>query len=274
MNAPAEFARFFHNHDLLPLECLRAHYVAHRFVPHFHEEYVLSVLTDGVETYHHRGGLRRAGPGMISLIQPGEVHTGEAGVEEGWAYRVFYPPAALLADIAQMLTGRPGSVPDFGEVLVHDPPLAHQLALAHQALESEPDRLLRETRLYQALTALLLRYGRCRVTDTPDAGHRLDTARALLADRLAENLSLAEVAAASGLSVYHFSRQFRARFGLPPVAWRNQLRIARSRGLLAAGKSPAEVALLLGFADQAHFSRAFRQVVGLPPGLYRTMNRP
>jgi transcriptional regulator GlxA family with amidase domain len=64
-------------------------------------------------------------------------------------------------------------------------------------------------------------------------------------------------------------RSFRAEVGMPPYAWLAQHRVARARGLLEQGHSPAEAAVLTGFADQAHLTRWFRRVVGVTPGAYR-----
>lgn len=50
---------------------------------------------------------------------------------------------------------------------------------------------------------------------------------------------------------------------MPPYAWLAQHRVQRSRRLLRAGLRPAEVAGLVGFADQAHLTRWFRRVVGV-----------
>ncbi|WP_316317403.1 helix-turn-helix domain-containing protein, partial [Clavibacter michiganensis] len=72
-----------------------------------------------------------------------------------------------------------------------------------------------------------------------------------------------------GLSRYQLLRAFRTSTGMPPYAWLAQHRVARARGLLDAGLRPAEVAALVGFADQAHLTRWFRRVPGVTPAAYR-----
>jgi AraC-like DNA-binding protein len=56
---------------------------------------------------------------------------------------------------------------------------------------------------------------------------------------------------------------------VPPYAWLAQHRVARARRLLDTGLRPAEVAPLVGFADQAHLTRWFRRVLGVTPAAYR-----
>ncbi|MPY32588.1 helix-turn-helix transcriptional regulator, partial [Streptomyces adustus] len=81
--------------------------------------------------------------------------------------------------------------------------------------------------------------------------------------------SLADLATALGLSRYQLLRAFRTAMGVPPYAWLAQYRVARARGLLESGLRPAEVAPLVGFADQAHLTRWFRRVLGVTPAAYR-----
>jgi transcriptional regulator GlxA family with amidase domain len=57
--------------------------------------------------------------------------------------------------------------------------------------------------------------------------------------------------------------------GMPPYAWLAQHRVHRARGLLDSGRKPAEVASMVGFADQAHLTRWFRRVLGVTPAAYR-----
>jgi|RhiMetdeSRZDD1v2_1073273.scaffolds.fasta_scaffold39480_5 uncharacterized membrane protein len=44
------------------------------------------------------------------------------------------------------------------------------------------------------------------------------------------------------------------------------VRIRRARELLRANVAPAEIALSVGFADQAHLTRAFQARIGVAPG--------
>jgi AraC-like DNA-binding protein len=50
--------------------------------------------------------------------------------------------------------------------------------------------------------------------------------------------------------------------------------VNRARGLLESGLRPAEVASLVGFADQAHLTRWFRRVLGVTPAAYRASVSP
>lgn len=264
-----EYSRFFRADDIAPLECLDAFYREQVFAPHFHEEYVVNALLAGAQAYRHRGGNHIAGVGALVLMNPGEVHTGECAHQQGWAYRGFYPSASLICQLAADLGGLPGVTPYFRQTVVFDPPLAAQLNQLHQLLRDSRDALQRESALYAVFSQVVQRH--MLIAERPQRPwpQAVERARQMLADCVADNLSLATLAEAAGLSPWQLNRQFSRHLGLPPVAWRNQLRVVRARQLLAGGHSPASTALALGFADQPHLTRVFRQALGITPAAYQ-----
>jgi len=92
----------------------------------------------------------------------------------------------------------------------------------------------------------------------------------LIEERLSDRLALADLAEASGLSLYHFARAFRASTGMTPMAYLQLRRCERARGMLLAGTAGlAEVAAACGFRNQSHFTRVFRRLEGETPGRWR-----
>lgn len=82
-------------------------------------------------------------------------------------------------------------------------------------------------------------------------------------------ISLRELASASGLSRFHFSRVFKRQLGLSPARYIERTRIEQAKALIVdAQMSLANVALAVGFADQSHFSRRFRAHEGRTPGAF------
>ena len=93
--------------------------------------------------------------------------------------------------------------------------------------------------------------------------------------RLAEPLSIGQLAAQCALSPYHFARMFRESFGVPPHQYLLARRLARARDLLRNSSLPlGEVALACGFASASHFTNRFKQNLGGTPGEYRAAFRP
>lgn len=84
------------------------------------------------------------------------------------------------------------------------------------------------------------------------------------------DFSLIEMASVVSLSPRHFSRLFRNTLGNTPHRYVAEMRIARAKELLATRRvSIAEIASMLGFADQSHFTAVFRKAAGVSPKRYQ-----
>jgi AraC family transcriptional regulator len=83
-------------------------------------------------------------------------------------------------------------------------------------------------------------------------------------------ITLADMAAAAGLSRMHFAAQFRVATGLRAHEYLLKRRIERAQRLLMETREPlAQIALSVGFKTQAHFTTVFRRFVGDTPYQWR-----
>jgi AraC family transcriptional regulator len=88
---------------------------------------------------------------------------------------------------------------------------------------------------------------------------------------LDKQIGLKDLADCAGLSLSHFSFQFRASTNQSAHQYMLQLRIERSKELLTDSRlSVLDVGLEVGFRNQQHFATVFRNSVGVPPSVYRT----
>ncbi|ONI75008.1 AraC family transcriptional regulator [Actinosynnema sp. ALI-1.44] len=245
-----------------PLDLMTARFVRHVFAPHAHDEFAIGACTDGMEIIRVGTRSYRGGPGDIVVIEPGETHTGGAGVPEGFAYRAIYPQWTSLAD---------AGVPHFPVPVVHDPELAAEFHRTHEMITRWRDPLEAESRLSWTLAALVHRHavGARRFAPVRAGEQVTRVTKERLADRLVDPPGLHEIADELGLSRFQVVRVFRDTVGMPPFAWLSQYRATRARALLASGHRPAQAAALTGFADQAHLTRWFRRVFGVTPGAFR-----
>ncbi len=145
-----ERARHWRYEELPGVDLLRARYVEKRFVRHTHEQFVIAAVVDGVEVFHHGGADQYVGAGALALVNPDTPHTGRAGVPEGWRYGAVYPPAGLVARIAEETTALRGS-PGFVRPVVDDP---YAAGLVHQVLRAvdEGNALAADTLLRVVVT--------------------------------------------------------------------------------------------------------------------------
>jgi transcriptional regulator GlxA family with amidase domain len=97
-----------------------------------------------------------------------------------------------------------------------------------------------------------------------------------LADaRYSEPLTVADLAAAAGLSPAHFSRRFKAAFGESPHQYLLTRRLERAAALLRATDwSVATICFAVGAQSVGSFTVSFHRVFGLAPLAYRAAYPP
>ncbi|MGW5388135.1 helix-turn-helix transcriptional regulator [Nocardia sp. NPDC003963] len=98
----------------------------------------------------------------------------------------------------------------------------------------------------------------------------LRRARDLIDRAYARPLDLDGMAAAAGVSKYHFLRCFAATYGRTPAVYLAERRIERAQDLLrATNTTVTEVCLLVGYSSLGSFSRKFTELVGVSPSEYQ-----
>jgi transcriptional regulator of acetoin/glycerol metabolism len=91
---------------------------------------------------------------------------------------------------------------------------------------------------------------------------------------LGESIHLTMLAAAVGLSVHHFARQFKQTAGVTPHQYVTRKRVERAQQMLAqTDLSLSEIAYVTGFSDQSHLARHFRHMLGTTPREFRWSQR-
>jgi AraC-like DNA-binding protein len=243
-----------------------ARYGGHEFEHHVHDELVIAVTEDGGAECRSRLGPARAGPGTIWVSRPGDFHGGT--VEQGahWHYRSIYLDEAALAALAEAF-GRSGLMIRQG--LYHDPELAARLLAAHARAEGGRDMAARQTAWWDAMGAMISRYGEWRAQPQPgrESG-KMTRVRDYIAENFERDINIGELAGLVGLSRFHLIRSFRREFGLPPHAYLNQCRLIAAKQMLASGHRLADAAIAAGFYDQSQLCRLFKRTYGITPGTY------
>ncbi|WP_397332011.1 helix-turn-helix domain-containing protein [Nostoc sp. FACHB-280] len=99
---------------------------------------------------------------------------------------------------------------------------------------------------------------------------KLRQALSYIHDNLERDLTLTEIAAVVGMSMYHFSRLFKQSTGLAPHQYVINCRIAKAKKLLTGTERTIEqISEEVGFQSQSHFTNVFRKFMGITPKAYR-----
>ncbi|MES0099844.1 AraC family transcriptional regulator [Mesorhizobium sp. M0019] len=102
------------------------------------------------------------------------------------------------------------------------------------------------------------------------AGWQIARVRSFIDRNLHRTIHANDLSAVARRSTAHFSRSFKQAFGEPPHAYivRRRLEVA-CHLMLTSSASLSEIALSVGFSDQAHLSKLFRHAFGQSPAYWR-----
>lgn len=140
------------------------------------------------------------------------------------------------------------------------------------SLSESPDRAVDSSvRLYRILVMCA-----CAAAGAPsDASvRRLSPVTDYIARRFGEDITLADLASAAGVSGEHLCALFRAAFNMRPVEYINKIRIQKSKELLAGGTDMSidKIGSLCGFNSSSYFAAKFRALEGITPSRFRAMH--
>ena len=245
-------------------EVFHARIVEWAYPRHCHDTWAVLLVDEGAIRYDLEGRRHHAVPSSVTIIPPGAVHDGRpAPGSVGFRKRELYLDATFLP---QSLVG-----PAVDRTNLVDPGLASLLAGVHRSLTARELPLDTESRLAlvgrRLLDQLDAHNSTTATTEVPEVkvAHRL---RDLLDAQLTDPSTLAAAAHRLHCSAGHLVRSFTREFGVSPHAYVIGRRIDIARGRLLHGDRPGDVALDLGFYDQAHFTRHFRRHTSTTPARF------
>ncbi len=259
------------------LPCLELRTVADgralRYGKHAHETFSIGVIRSGTSTYFHGRGNEKVGAGTVVIMNPGEVHACEPNAGEAWSYSMLYVHPAWLGQLQGTLAGEADT-----QFRPFAPAHTHELFaelddLSRLLVHDDASVLQKQSAAVAFFSALVRRLWNSRALSDPGMV-RLSRAAEFIDAHFRQAMSIDALSSVAGLSPAHFIRAFKQAFGLSPHAYLINRRIEQARVQIQQGKALADVALDLGFADQAHFQRTFKHLVAATPGHYREAPAP
>jgi AraC-like DNA-binding protein len=218
------------------------------------ETFLISRFESGHSEFWTHGRTWTGAPGSVIVFAPGDVHR---DVKRDGS--VTYQLIGFSTPVVDTLRVQ--------SCLAVDDVRGMPFQRLHDAVASNADRFTLECALAEAIAAMS-----ALAESKLEPTRPVRRARSLMRERLADALTLDELAAYAGLDKFHLCRAFRAQVGMPPHAYLTQLRILHAKELLAAGAKPKDVAPQVGLYDQSQLNRHFRRIVGMTPGQYSAKN--
>jgi len=218
--------------------------------------YAVGRLERGRPEWWGRGKVWQSTPGAIQVKEPGDVHR-DLAHHGTTMFTVVVLPTEDVVRVREQ-----GKVVRFPQLEPGDE-RARPFHRLHDAVCAGADRLTLEVALAEAV-ATFARLGDA----TPEHSRPVRRAMEYLRGKLADPITLDDLASYASLDKFHLCRAFRAQIGMPPHSYLTHLRIQRAKELLARGMRASELAPHVGLYDQSQLTRHFRRIVGVTPARY------
>ncbi len=276
MAASHDNAQIFASHMLDSLQLMQGLFTSRKFKPHFHECYTIIMVNEGQGDYLNGHSEYMLSAGSILVLNPYDVHAGQAVEDQRWSFMTMYIPVKIMMDAARSLGVGGWYSPLFGKKLIRDSSLYDsgialfgELVRNNEAAGMDMNHFLR--RLIVAHSS-----GKGKVT-LPEASPLQDVRRYIHQHYVGE-LPLKQLCSIAQMEDYTLVKSFRNHYQLPPHQYLINLRIERARELISTtALSLTEVGFRVGFFDQSHFIRHFKKIVGVTPTQfsrpYKTIRR-
>ncbi len=249
----------------------RHHHGAISIPKHEHATFCLHLQTSGpvaMDWYSSgKSGHLKTGPGNLILLTPG---TQDSLLWHGPSQRIVLSiDPSLLSHAAEQMERKGRS--DFdNRWSFQDEQLCHLVTEMDREMASgwAMGSLYGDLLGMSLSIALIKKYAHTSVAPAPLKGGlsrpQLKQVLAYIEEGLHRDIRLQELAALTGLSLFHFARSFRESNGITPHQYIVQRRIERAQTLLRRPEWTIEqVASASGFSGRSQFARIFRQTTGV-----------
>ncbi|MGP3533738.1 AraC family transcriptional regulator [Microbacterium sp. RD1] len=233
------------------------------------DQAIVIACTKGAGWCEIKGVRHEVGPGNVVILPPHVPHRYGADPADPWTLWWLHVEGRDLLEFlheAGMTADAPvRSVSDVYRVVT----LIEEV-VARMARDSTRESLVAASGAAWHLMAVL---SSDRVSQSPRAA-AVENAREYLRSHVAQRVSVADLAALSGMSASHFAALFRKHAGVAVLQFHTQLRMDRARALLdTTDRTVAQIAEDVGYDDPFYFSRIFRKTHGVAPLEYRRQHK-
>lgn len=251
------------------IQRIEAYFAGEAYAPHRHDTYSIGYTIRGVQSFDYRGERSDSLAGQVIVLHPDELHTGEAGTDEGFHYRMMYVEPTLVRDA---LGPSSRSLPFVRQAVLNDPRLMQAIHTAFSDMTRALEPVQRDEIAVLIAEGLTANDHSSQPRKASFIDHTaICFAREYLDANLNQIVRSDDLENATGMDRYALSRQFRNAFGTSPYRYLTMRRLDRVRAVIAAGATLADAALEAGFSDQAHMSRHFKANFGISPGRWRKL---
>ncbi len=255
----SEIRRIPHLGDM---ELLSTRISNRKFPVHFHDTFVIQLVTSGADACESSG--LAAAAQQVFIHTPYAVHSGGPQGTEALAYRALYPSLQLAEQLM-------GALPTCAPISF----VSDCRALARLISTFDDDASVAKSRrqmrqvIQRVVDLAEVAGGEARVSAAHSIQDELLQARQYLVEHCRRDVTVAELSGVTLLSRFHLIRAFKKQFGITPRQFLISQRVLDAKQQLARGVPIAVAASVSGFSDQSHLTRCFQRVLGFNPGEFQ-----
>jgi|GEM_PF-2266159 len=240
------------------IEMLSVNEQKQAFPDHYHDQYCFSYIQKGVEVLRISKLDHFAPEGRISLCHPGEVHSNPlAESSTPLSFETIYIPTDIVSNAFKENQPKFLHVQPFSDALIE---AFNDLKLCLMGSANE---------LEQVMISFLNRLKREEVHHKPiqleDKWIDLTTT---IDAHISEKFSLEYLSKKLHMDKFHFSKEFKRRFGMPPMNYVQMKKVFHIKENLERTSDLTDIGYQYHFSDQAHFSKTFKKYIGVSPKAY------
>jgi AraC family transcriptional regulator len=235
-----------------------------------HPSSSVTLVERGTFSYRTRAGYAHLSPGWLMLGDSGAGYVCSHEHSDGTGDDcVVLSVSRPTLDGAASALGISTSGAGFGRAALPPTPRVTAL-LGRLLLDGDQGFALEETALAVICNVLRALHEGAAPSPVPQQDTRALAAARYVECHATESLSLADVAHAMGVSVFHLVRIFRRAIGVTPHQYLMRVRLLRAMSLLRETAMPVTaIAYEVGWSDLSNFTRTFGRDVGCSPSGFR-----
>ena len=239
----------------------------HQFGPAVRNHFLFHYILSGTGKLETSGQTFFLKPGQGFLLCPGQISTYYADRDDPWTY-TWVEFDGMRARECMTLAGLSETQPVFSPRSGAN--LIQQFMAA--LLDNHEKSPIRQIGLGMILLDEIVQSSKTKI----ESGNKrlrdfyIKEAMGFIDRNYQRDVSVEEIAAASGLNRSYFGKLFKETMGFSPQQYMIQYCMTKAAELLKGSRIPVgEVARSVGYENQLHFSRAFKNTYGISPSQYR-----
>ncbi len=232
------------------------------FPLHFHKEYCISLIRDGVEVIETKDETCYGKANDITITHPYELHANPLySATNSLTFDTLYISSSLFESSAIMQSLR-----YFTNRRIQNEKVTFDfLTLKRMMLSGTKEDIQKAVSIF--VNTLILQTNTEVYVPSLPLQH-WDTLEKFIQDHIKSPLRLEDLAAIATINKYSFARNFKKSTGLTPINYVLMKKVFDAKEQMTKNTILKDMAYDYNFVDTAHFSKFFKRFVGISPKMY------